>query len=88
MEWHCLRLCARFGTVLPVIVLTALEESHMKPVVLRHGAVACLGKPLSIDRLRRVIERFVRDENDQEISCDSWGHPYGRETEMENAVHA
>src|SRR5262245_19877863 len=38
---------------LPVIVLTALEESHMKPVMLRHGVVACLGKPLSIERLRQ-----------------------------------
>jgi DNA-binding response OmpR family regulator len=74
---------------LPVIVLTAaLEESHMKPLVLRHGAVACLGKPLSIERLRQVIDRFVRPENDQEISCDPWGHPCGRKTEMDNAAHA
>ena len=40
-------LCALWRR-LPVIVVTALEESHMKPVVLRHGAVACLGKPLSL----------------------------------------
>ena len=73
---------------LPVIVLTALEESHTKPVILRHGAVACLGKPLSIERLRQMIDRFVPSENDQEISCDSWGHPSGRKTEMENAAHA
>jgi len=73
---------------LPVIVLTTSEESHMKPVGLRHGAVACLGKPLSIERLRRVIERFGRDESDQEVSCDPWGHPFRRETEIENATHA
>ena len=72
----------------PVIVLTALEESHMEPVAARHGAVACLGKPLSIERLRRVIDRFVRPENDQEISCDPWGHPCGRDMEVENAAHA
>ena len=72
----------------PIIVLTALEESHLEPMAARHGAVACLGKPLSIERLRRVIDRFVRPENDQEISCDPWGHPCGRDTEVENAAHA
>lgn len=71
----------------PVIVLTALEESHMEPVAARHGAVACLGKPGSIERLTAVIDRFVRRENDQEISCDPWGHPCGRETELEGAAH-
>jgi len=40
-------LCALWHR-LPVIVAIGLEESHMKPVVLRHGAVACLGKPLSL----------------------------------------
>ena len=72
----------------PVIVVTALEESHMEPVAARHGAVACLGKPLSIEHLRAVINRFVPDENDQEISCDPWGHPCGRDMEVENAAHA
>jgi DNA-binding response OmpR family regulator len=80
-------LCALWRR-LPVIVLTALKESHVKPVVLGHGADACLGKPLSIERLSRVIDSLVLDENDQKISCDPWGHPCGRETEMENAVHA
>ena len=80
-------LCALWHR-LPVIVVTALEENHIKPMVLRHGAVACLGKPLSIERLRQVIDCFIRGENDQEISCDPWGHPFGRETEMKNAAHA
>jgi len=80
-------LCALWHR-LPVIVVTALEENHVKPMVLRHGAVACLGKPLSIERLRRVIDRFVRPENAQEISCDPWGRPFGGETEMKNAAHA
>ncbi len=80
-------LCALWHR-LPVIVVTALEEDHVKPMVLRHGAVACLGKPLSSERLRRVIDCFVRDENDQEISCDPWGRPFGGETEIKNAAHA
>ena len=46
------------------------------------------GKPLSIERLRRVIDRFVQPENDQETSCDPWGHPCGRDMEVENAAHA
>jgi DNA-binding NtrC family response regulator len=72
----------------PVIVLTALEESHMAPVAARHGAVACLGKPLSIERLREEIDRAVLSENDQEISCDPWGHPCGHATQLENAARA
>jgi len=71
----------------PVIVLTALEESHMEPVAARHGAVACLGKPLSIERLRAVIDCFGRDENGHEISCDLSGHPCGCDMEVENAAH-
>ncbi len=88
---HGMALLAALGALRrrpPIIVLTALEESHMEPVAARHGAVGCLGKPLSIERLRAVIDRFVRSENDQEISCDSWGHPFGLETELENAAHA
>jgi DNA-binding response OmpR family regulator len=73
---------------LPVIVVTGSEESHMKAAVLRLGADACLGKPLSIERLRAVIDSFVRSERDQEISCDPWGHPCGRDTEVERTVHA
>jgi DNA-binding NtrC family response regulator len=60
----------------------------MEPVAARHGAVACLGKPLSIERLRALIDRFVGPENDQEISCDRWGHTRGRDMEVENAAHA
>jgi DNA-binding NtrC family response regulator len=88
---HGMALLAALGALrrrLPVIVLTALEESHMKPVAARHGAAGCLGKPFSIERLRAVIDRFVRPENDHEISCDLWGHPCGRATEVENAAHA
>ncbi len=46
----------------PIIVLTALEESDMEPVVARHGAAACLGKPISIDRLRATIDRITGGE--------------------------
>jgi DNA-binding NtrC family response regulator len=88
---HGMALLAALGALRrrpPVIVLTALEESHMEPVAARHGAVACLGKPFSIERLRRVIDRFDQPKNDRGISCDPWGHPCGCETEVENVAHA
>lgn len=40
----------------PVIVVSALEEQHLHSVVRRHGAMACLGKPLNVSRLTRVLE--------------------------------
>lgn len=72
----------------PVIAVTALEESQFETVTARHGAVACLGKPLSIDRLRAVIDRVTGGEGEKEISCDAWGHPCGRETRLEIGAHA
>jgi DNA-binding NtrC family response regulator len=59
----------------PVIVLTGLEESHMEPVATRHGAAECLGKPVSIDKLKVAIERVTQFGSDEEVSCDPWGHP-------------
>jgi DNA-binding response OmpR family regulator len=67
-------LCALWRH-LPVIVLTGLEESHMKPIVSRHGADACLGKPVAIDRLKRAIESVTEDKSGHDLSCDPWGHP-------------
>ncbi len=44
----------------PVIVLTGLEESHMKPVAARHGAAECFGKPVSVDKLEAAMEQITR----------------------------
>ena len=88
---HGMALLAAVNALLcrpPFIVLTALEESHMAPVATRYGAAACLGKPFSIDRLRAVIDRFIRRENDRKISCATWEPPCGCEAEVENGVHA
>ena len=71
----------------PIIVLTALEESHMEPVVARHGAAACLGKPLSSARLCAVIEQVTGGETHGE-SSDTWGHPRGDKTEVKNGAPA
>lgn len=59
----------------PVIVLTGLEESHMGPVAARHGAAECLGKPVSIDRLKAALDRIMKGGCEEEISCEPWGHP-------------
>ncbi len=59
----------------PVIVLTGLEESHLKPVAVRHGAAECLGKPVSVDKLATAIEQISRGESGEEVTCDPWGHP-------------
>lgn len=54
----------------PVIVVTGLEEADMTLVAYRHGAAACIGKPLSAAELASVIEGVCSG-----LSCDLWGHP-------------
>src|SRR5204862_4650965 len=41
----------------PIIVVSALEEHRLGPVVQRHGAMACLGKPLGLTRLGRALDQ-------------------------------
>jgi FixJ family two-component response regulator len=58
----------------PVIVVSALEEAHLHAIVRRRGAVACLGKPISVSRLIRVLDEITA----RRVStgrCDLWGHP-------------
>ena len=57
----------------PIIVASALEEQCLDSVVQRHGAVACLGKPLSVRLLARAIDQVLRRANAPR--CDLWGHP-------------
>lgn len=56
----------------PMIVLTALEETYMKPIATNHGATACLGKPVSATRLREAFHQLERHAH---LTSDSWGHP-------------
>jgi hypothetical protein len=56
----------------PIIVVSALEEHSLGPVVQRHGAMACLGKPLSIARLARALDQAGEDA--AAPRCDLWGH--------------
>jgi FixJ family two-component response regulator len=57
----------------PIIVVSALEEQRLSSVVQRHGAVACLGKPLSVTRLARAIDQTLGRV--AAPRCDLWGHP-------------
>ena len=56
----------------PIIVVSALEEHRLGPVVQRHGAMACLGKPLSFTRLGRALDQA--GERAAAPRCDLWGH--------------
>ena len=56
----------------PIIVVSALEEHCLGPVVQRHGAIACLGKPLSFTQLGRALDQAV--ERATAPRCDLWGH--------------
>ena len=57
----------------PIVVVSALEEHCLGPVVQRHGAMACLGKPLSFTRLARALDQAM--ESAVAPRCDLWGHP-------------
>jgi FixJ family two-component response regulator len=57
----------------PIIVVSALEEHRLSSVVARHGAIACLGKPLSVTRLARAIDQTLGRV--AAPRCDLWGHP-------------
>jgi FixJ family two-component response regulator len=56
----------------PIVVVSALEEHCLGPVVQRHGAIACLGKPLSFTQLGRALDQAV--ERATAPRCDLWGH--------------
>jgi DNA-binding response OmpR family regulator len=59
----------------PVIVISSLEESHLRPVALAHGARDCFGKSVSIQRLKTAIAELVRSRGARVCRCDAWGHP-------------
>jgi DNA-binding NtrC family response regulator len=54
----------------PMIVMTALEETYMKPIAIEHGAAACLGKPVALGKLKSVIDDVSAKRS---LTCDRWG---------------
>jgi DNA-binding NtrC family response regulator len=52
-----------------IVVITALEETYMTPIATKHGAAACLGKPLTLYRLHATLS----DVAARSLTCDRWG---------------
>ena len=53
----------------PIVVITALEETYMEPIARKHGAAACLGKPIALHRLHSTLN----DVATRSLTCDRWG---------------
>jgi FixJ family two-component response regulator len=58
----------------PIIVVSALEEHRLSSAVQQHGAIACLGKPLSFTRLAHAVEEALTIAAATAPRCDLWGH--------------
>ena len=54
----------------PMIVVTALEEIYMEPIAAEHGAAACLGKPLRLEKMLSTIEEVSQHYG---LTSDRWG---------------
>lgn len=52
-----------------IVVITALEETYMAPIAIKHGAAACLGKPIIIQRLSSTLN----DVSKRSLTSDRWG---------------
>jgi DNA-binding response OmpR family regulator len=53
----------------PIVVITALEETYMRPISLKHGAEACLGKPITVQRLSASLNNISK----RPLTSDRWG---------------
>jgi DNA-binding response OmpR family regulator len=74
-----------WGPAPPVIVVSSLEEAHLHPVALGHGAKECLGKPVSIGRMKEAIAQLAQGASACGHRCDAWGHPCGGCTGTEDS---
>jgi DNA-binding NtrC family response regulator len=52
-----------------IVVITALEEIYMEPIARKHGAAACLGKPITVQRLVSTL----KDASTRSLTSDRWG---------------
>lgn len=53
-----------------IVVITALEETYMKPISIKRGAVACLGKPITVQRLAFTLNGVAS----RSLTSDRWGY--------------
>jgi Response regulators consisting of a CheY-like receiver domain and a winged-helix DNA-binding domain len=56
----------------PILALTALEQTYAEPIAREHGAIACLAKPVGVEKLRATIQNLSADRC---LTSDHWGHP-------------
>ena len=68
-----------------MIVITALEESYMKPISREHGAAACLGKPITAAKLKSTLDEVSAS---WALTSDRWGSLVPRPTEKTSRVKA
>jgi DNA-binding response OmpR family regulator len=68
-----------------MIVITALEESYMKPISQEHGAAACLGKPITIAKLKSTLDKVSAN---WALTSDRWGSLVPRPTEKTARIKA
>ena len=54
----------------PIVVITSLEETYMKPIAAEHGAAACFGKPITIQKLGSALDDVSAKRS---LTCDRWG---------------
>jgi DNA-binding NtrC family response regulator len=54
----------------PIVVITALEETYMKPISMEHGAAACLGKPITVQQLSSSFS----DVSKRSLTSHRWGY--------------
>jgi DNA-binding response OmpR family regulator len=66
-----------------MIVITALEESYMKSISQEHGAAACLGKPITIAKLKSTLDQVSASWS---LTSDRWGSLIPRPTEKTSRV--
>ncbi|MGZ5504599.1 MAG: response regulator [Chthoniobacterales bacterium] len=53
----------------PIVAISALEETYMCPIAQEHGAAACLGKPLTLEKLRSALRVVAQ----RRLTSDRWG---------------
>ena len=52
-----------------IVVITALEKTYVEPIALKHGATACLGKPITVQPLTYLF----KENSQRSLTCDRWG---------------
>lgn len=52
-----------------IVVITALEKTYVEPIAVKHGATACVGKPITVQQLTSLL----KETSKRSLTCDRWG---------------